>query len=123
MRRRAALPLVVVLLSCVAVPALRAQPKPQGNGVYRLEGTVVSMDKDASRITLRQRSVGGMAWTVRYTGSTSFSYRNTITSVDDVKVGRRVICIGRFGQADGQADGKQDKNEMTAVVIDVRSGK
>jgi hypothetical protein len=115
--RPASLVLVLALLSTVLTAATAgAQARPLGGGLYRIEGTVIAVNKDASTITLRQRGRTNMAWTVRYTDTTSFSYRNTITSLDDVKVGRRIICLGRFGQEGA-------RNEMTATVIDVRSGK
>jgi hypothetical protein len=89
---------------------------PQGDGLYRIEGTVVSLNREAATITLRQRSRTNMAWTVHYDDATSFSYRNTITSLEDVKHGRRIICLGRYEEKDG-------KRQLTAVVVDVRSGK
>ena len=117
MTRSASLALVLALLTPLLTAAtVWAQARPQGDGLYRIEGTAIAIDKEASTVTLRQRSRTSVFWTVRYTGSTSFSYRNTITSVEDVKVGRRIICLGRYGQ-------KGAKNEMTAVVVDVRSGK
>jgi hypothetical protein len=117
MRRSVALTLVLALLSSLLLAAtVRAQAQPQGGGLYRIEGTVIAVNKEASTITIRQRSRTNMAWTVHYTDATSFSYRNTATSLEDVKNGRRVICLGRYEQ-------KGAKNEMTAVVVDGRSGK
>ena len=117
MKRPVSFTLVLTLLSpLLLAAALRAQPKPQGDGLYRIEGTVISIDKDKSTITLRQRSGTNMAWTIHYNEATSFSYRNTITSLDDVKNGRRIICLGRYEEKGG-------KNEMVATVVDVRTGK
>jgi hypothetical protein len=117
MRRSASLTLVLALLfSLLPAATVHAQAKPLGNGLYRIEGTVISVDKEARTITIRQRSHTNMAWTIHYTQATSFSYRNTITSLDDVRNGRRVICLGRYER-------KDEKNEMTAVVVDVRSGR
>jgi len=118
MKSPVSLTVVLALLSSSLLLAAtaRAQPKPQGDGLYRIEGTVISVDKEASTITLRQRSGTNMTWTIHYTDATSFSYRNTTTSLEDVKNGRRIICLGRYEQKGG-------KNELTAVVVDVRSGK
>jgi hypothetical protein len=116
MTRLASLALGLALLApLLTASTVRAQPRPLGDGLYRIEGTVISINRETSTIALRQRGRTSMLWTVRFTDSTSISYRNTITSVDDVKVGRRIVCLGRYGQ-------KGAKNEMTAVVVDVRSG-
>lgn len=118
MRRAASLTRMLALLWPLLTTAAtaRAQPKPQGDGLYRIEGTVIAVNKQASTITLRQRSRNNMAWTIHYTDTTSFSYRNTTTSLEDVKNGRRIICLGRYGQEGA-------KNEMMAVIVDVRTGK
>ena len=117
MRRSASLTLTLALLSSlVPVATAHAQAKPQGDGLYRIEGTVIGVNKKASTIMLRQRSGTNMTWTIHYTDKTSFSYRNTTASLEDVKNGRRVICLGRYEENDG-------KNEMVAVVVDVRTGR
>ena len=117
MRRSASLTLALALLSSLLLPAtVRAQAKPYGDGLYRIEGTVIGVNKKASTIMIRQRSHTNMAWTIHYDDATSFSYRNTITSLEDVKNGRRIVCLGRYEE-------KEKKNEMIAVVVDVRSGK
>jgi hypothetical protein len=117
MKRSVSLPLVLALLSSL-LPAstATAQAKPEGGGLYRLEGTVIAVNKEASTITIRQRSRTNMAWTIHYTDATDFSYRNSKASLEDVRNGRRLICLGRFEEKGG-------KNVMTAVVIDVRSGR
>ena len=118
MRRSASLTLALALLSSslLLTATSRAQATPQGDGLYRIEGTVIGVNKKASTISIRQRSHTNMAWTIHYNEATSFSYRNTITSLDDVKNGRRIICLGRYEEKGG-------KNEMVATVVDVRTGK
>ncbi len=107
---------LAILSTLVTAATARAQAKPEGDGLYRIEGTVIGVDKQASTVSIRQRSHTNMAWTIHYDDATSFSYRNAPSSLDDVKNGRRIICLGRYQKKDG-------RNEMTAVVIDVRSGK
>ena len=117
MKRPASFVLVLSLLSTLlTAAAARSQAKPVGNGLYRIEGTVIGVNKDASTISIRQRSHTNMAWTIHYDGETSFAYRNTPSSLEDVKHGRRIVCIGRYEEKDG-------KDELIAVVVDVRSGK
>ena len=117
MRRSASLTLALTLLSSLLLaPEARAQAESTGNGLYRIEGTVIGVNKKATTISIRQRSHTNMAWTIHYDDATSFSYRNTITSLEDVKNGRRIVCLGRYEE-------KEKKNEMIAVVVDVRSGK
>jgi hypothetical protein len=119
MKRSASLTLVVALtlLSLLLLaPEARAQAESVGNGLYRIEGTVIGVNKKASTISIRQRSHANMAWTIHYDEKTSFSYRNAESSLDDVKNGRRIICLGRYEEKGG-------KNEMVAVVVDVRTGR
>jgi hypothetical protein len=117
MRRFTSFAFALVLLSPLLLDApAGAQAKPLGDGLYRLEGTVIAVNEEASTITIRQRSRSNMAWTIHYDGATSFSYRNTVTSRDDVRNGRRIVCLGRYEEKNG-------KNQMIAVVVDVRTGK
>ncbi len=116
MRRDITLMLVVVLVaSIVLVPGLSAQAKKDPKtGLDRLEGFVTSVDKDKSTIMVRQSgSTSIVAWTIAYTADTKFTYRNEAGSLDDVKEGRRVIVLGKFGEG----------TKMTADRIDVRTGK
>jgi hypothetical protein len=107
---------VLAFLSFALPPALPAQPELQRNGLYRIEGTVIGVDGEHSTISIRQRGHGSMAWTIHHDDHTSFSYRNAPASLEDVKHGRRIVCIGRYEKKDG-------RNEMVAVVVDVRTGR
>lgn len=112
--RRSISRLLVVGLVCslVLVAGLYAQAtKDAKTGLDRIEGFVVSIDKDKSSISLRQKSGTNVMWTVVYSPDTKFTYRNSPSSVDEVKEGRRVICLGKF----------DDKSTMAAQRIDVRT--
>jgi len=50
-----------------------------------------------------------------YTPGTAFTYRNDDSSLDELKVGRRVIVLGQFRD--------RSSNRLTAVRIDVRCGR
>jgi hypothetical protein len=74
---------------------------------------VIAIDKQKSEIMIRQRKSTNIQWTVAYTPDTKFSKRNVAGTLDQVKVGLRLICEGSFG--------KDEKNKMTAARIDVRT--
>jgi hypothetical protein len=112
--RRSVSWLVVVGLACslVLVAGLYAQAtKDAKTKLDRIEGYVVSIDKDKSSMTVRQKSGTNIMWNIVYNAETKFTYRNSPSSIDEVKDGRRVICLGKF----------DDKSKMTAERIDVRT--
>jgi hypothetical protein len=113
MRRSVSWLLVVGLVcSLVLVAGLYAQAtKDAKTKLDRIEGYVVSIDKDKSSISLRQKSGTNIMWTVVYNPDTKFTYRNSPSSADEVKDGRRLICLGKF----------DNKSTMTAQRIDVRT--
>jgi hypothetical protein len=105
---------LVVGLVCLLVlaPGLLAQATMDAKtGLDRIEGYVVSIDKGKSSMSVRQKSGTNIVWNVVYNADTKFTYRNAPSSVDEVKDGRRVICLGKFG----------DKTTMTAARIDIRT--
>jgi len=108
--------MVVALVSSLGLATgLYAQAKTdEKTKLDRIEGTVLSVTKDKSEIMVRQSKGSDVQWTVAYTPDTKFTYRNAASTIDDVKYGRRVVCFGKFGT---------EKAKMTAVVVDVRSGK
>ena len=115
MKRSMFMVLVLALVfSLVLVPGLMAQAKKDvKTGLDRIEGMVQSIDKDASKLVIRQRGGTNITWQVVYNKDTQFTYRNKPSTLDDVKEGRRVILLGKFGEG----------NVMTASRIDVREGK
>jgi len=76
----------------------------------RLSGTIHMINKDTSTVTLRK---GNVQRQVVYNADTKITFRNKPSSMDEVKEGRRVICLGKFN----------DKTQLVATRIDVREGK
>ncbi len=113
MKRSISCLLVMGLVSLlVLVPGIYAQAsKDAKSGLDRIEGYVVTVDKDKSSLTVRQKSGTNIVWKVVYNADTKFTYRNAPSKVDEVKDGRRVICLGKF----------DDKTTLTAARIDVRT--
>ena len=82
----------------------KATPKPD-----RVEGNVQSIDKATKTVTVRLRGKTNTV-PVIFTDKTLFTFRNKAGSLDQVKDGRHVICLGRY----------DDKNQLLATRIDVR---
>jgi uncharacterized beta-barrel protein YwiB (DUF1934 family) len=109
--RRGILSLLALALaiSLVLIPNLYSQAtKDKESGLDRLEGTVLSVSKDKSLILLRQPGKD-MTFQLTYDQKTTFTYRNAASTLDEVKEGRRVICLG-----------KADGLKFAATRIDVR---
>lgn len=99
----------VVLTLSVATQAY-AKDKKASTKEDRLSGTIHMINKDTKTITLTK---GTLQRQVVYNDDTKFTYRNKPGSFDDVKEGRRVICLGHFN----------DKTQLEATRVDVREGK
>ena len=97
----------LVLSLAVATPAKAQEKKSKEE---RLSGTIHMINKDTSTITLRR---GNVQRQVVYNADTKYTYRNKPSSMDEVKEGRRVICLGKFN----------DKTQLVASRIDIREGK
>lgn len=116
MRRRfsalVGLSLGIVLSLALAFNAV-AQEKAKGKASKedRLSGRIQMINKDTKTITLDTK--GNVKRQVVYSDSTKITYRNKPSSMDEVKEGRRVICLGKFN----------DKTQLEATRIDVREGK
>ena len=99
----------VVLLLSLAMLANAEDQKRTSTKQDRLNGTVHMIDKDASSIIIRK---GKVRRHVVYDAETKFTIQNKPDgSVDDVIVGRRVICLGKFN----------DKAQLLATRVEVRS--
>lgn len=97
-----------VLLMGIAISAYAQDTKKAKEN--RVSGTVVRMNNDVKTITVRE-SHGAVERRVVYTDGTKFTKHNkTGGSIDDVKEGTRVICLGKFN----------DKSELQASRIDIR---
>ena len=98
---------VFLLLTLGSVVSAQDQKKTSTKE-DRLSGTVHTIDKDASAIIIRQ---GAVQRRVIYNAETKFTIQNKPGSIDDVIVGRRVICRGKFN----------DKTQLVATRVDIRS--
>ena len=97
------------LLLSLAVMASAQDQKKTSTKQNRLSGTVHTVDKDASTIIIRK---GAVQRRVVYNAETKFTIQNKPGgSIDDVIVGRRVICLGTFN----------DKTRLVATRVDVRA--
>jgi len=105
---------LALILSLVLIPCLVAQArKDLKSGQDRLEGTIQSINKDTSTITLRQANKNNIIWQIVFDKDTKFTFRNKDASVAELKDGIRVICLGKFLEG----------TKMTATRIDARTGK
>jgi hypothetical protein len=105
---------LALILSLVLIPCVLAQAKKDlKTGEDRLEGTIQSINKDTSTITLRQANKNNIVWQIVFNKDTKFTFRNEPATVAELKDGIRVICLGKF----------LDGTKMTAVRIDARTEK
>jgi hypothetical protein len=103
-----------LLLSLIFSAGLLAQVQQDARSkLDRIEGTVRTINKDKSTLTIQQTGNVKAVWEVTYTDQTKFTYRNSASSLDQVKEGQRVVCLGK-----AEGTGK-----MSAVRIDMRSSK
>jgi len=99
----------VSLLLSLAVMASAEDQKKSSTKEDRLSGTVHRIDKDTTTIIIRK---GAVQRTVVYNAETKFTIQNKSDgSIDDVIVGRRVMCLGKFN----------DKAQLLATRVEVRS--
>lgn len=98
-----------VVVSLVLAAPVNAQEKKKSDG-DRVSGTVHMTNKDTSTITVRERRTNVQRQVV-YNAETKFTKMNKAGSLDDVKDGRRVICVGKF----------DEKTRLVAARVDVRS--
>jgi hypothetical protein len=108
--------IALALFVAVPVAAQPANPKPQVEAkgkaakVDRLDGTIRAVDQKAKAIVVRARGMT-LERQVIYDDKTKFTFRNKPSSLDEVKDGRRVICLGHY----------DDKGHLIATRIDVRN--
>lgn len=115
MHHRACLLASTLAFALVAAPPAASQTKKdKSSGLDRIEGTIQSLNVKDQSMTIRQRNRRNITWKVRYDDETAITYRNEDTTVEDLKVGRRVIVLGRF---------PEDSITLSAMRIEVRSGR
>lgn len=73
-----------------------------------MSGTVHTIDRDTSSIIIRK---GAVQRRVVYDAETKFTIQNKPGSIDDVIVGRQVMCIGSFN----------DKSQLLATGVEIGS--
>ncbi|MBI3666132.1 MAG: hypothetical protein HY236_07885 [Acidobacteria bacterium] len=103
----------VALVLSLGAPAYAKEKKAKAAAAAkedRLSGVVHMINKDTSTITIRR---GNVQRQVVYGPDTKYTYRNAASTMDEVKEGRRVICLGKFNE----------KTQLVATRIDVREGK
>lgn len=86
-----------------------AQGKKAAPKLTRVEGNVQSIDTATKTVTVRLRGKTNTV-PVLFSDKTLFTFRNKAGSVDQVKDGRHVICLGTYN----------DKQQLIASRIDVR---
>ena len=102
---------LTVAFALVLAPCLFSQAKKDAKtGQDRFDGTIVSMNKDTSTITLRQTGQSA-TWQILCTKDTVFTYRNEPSTIEEVKDGRRAIILGSFPTG---------STKMTATRVDIR---
>ena len=97
----------VFLILILAGMASAQDQKQTSTKEDRLSGTVHTIDKDTSSIIIRK---GPVQRRVVYNAETKFTIQNKPGSIDDVIVGRQVICLGSFN----------DKSHLVATSVEVR---
>jgi hypothetical protein len=98
----------VFLFLILAVIAGAQDQKKTSTKEDRLSGIVHTIDKDTSSIIIRK---GAVQRRVLYNAETKFTIQNKPGSIDDVIVGRQVICLGSFN----------DKSQLLATHVELRS--
>jgi hypothetical protein len=97
------------VLGAVAYAQIKKDPK---TGLDRIEGTIQSIAKDKSTLSLKQSTAQAAVWTVAYNDKTKITMQNKPATMDVVKAGARVIVEGKFAD-----------NVLTAARIEVRAEK
>ena len=107
--RRWSFSVICLALACSLIFAGQLLAQDTAKEVKK-EGRITRVSKDASTITIQAKS--GIE-TIAYDANTKFTYRNKPGTIDDVKEGRRVICLINAAE----------KSKLLATRIDVREGK
>lgn len=103
------LPLVLSLVLGVNLFAQITQDKE--TKLDRIEGLVKSIDKAKSTFSIQQTDTSKVLWQITFDQNTKFTYRNSASSVDDLKEGQRVVCLGKAGTT----------GKLTAARVDMRT--
>ncbi len=97
---RRGIPAVMILvlgLTLVLSVGLYAQLKKDAKtGLDRLEGTIQTLDKEKFTMSVVQRSATEASWQVAFNDKTAITLKNKPAKIDDLKMGSRVIVLGKF---------------------------
>ncbi len=106
--------MAAAVVTLASAPSLYSQAKVETkSGLYRIEGVVLSINTEKAVISVKQAGSRNVSWPVAYTPQTSFTAGNDDATLDAVRVGSQVICLGKY-------DDPQAKMRMSAVRIEVR---
>ena len=101
---------VVLFFAVVILVGAQDQKETKKARQDRVSGTIQMINKDTKTITVRGHD-GGMQRQVVYSDETKITNLNKPGgSLDDLKEGTRVICIGKFNE----------KSQLAATRIDIR---
>ena len=98
---------VVLCMPNTAYAQKKAKPAKQD----RVSGVVQSISKDKNMVMVRIK--GNTTRTVLWDGNTNWTYDNNPGSLDQLKEGRRAICLGKFN----------DKAQLVATRIELTEEK
>ncbi len=102
---------ISLVLSTPVLTQANQTKKDEKAKEMRLEGTVVLLSKDTSTVTILDR--GRVRRPVLYDAKTQFTFRNKPGSIDMLKEGIRIICLGNV----------TEKKDFLATRIDIREKK
>jgi hypothetical protein len=104
----------VLLIAMLLAVVFGASVQAKDAKYDRLEGLVQMINWDTSTATVGAHLTSQSARVpkfVVFSDTTKFTYRNEPSSVEMLKEGRRVICLGKY----------DDRGKFLAVRIDVRT--
>jgi len=103
---------IVIVLSLVLGVGLFAQiTQDKETKLDRVEGLVKSIDKAKSTFSIQQTDTSKVLWQISFDQNTKFTYRNSAASIDELKEGQRVVCLGKAGTT----------GKLTAARVDMRT--
>jgi len=85
--------MTALLVTALVMPAALAEEDKAGE--KRLVGRIMSIDEDNSVIMIQ---VNNAPRTVVYNSKTKFTVMNNPGSLDELREGERVICLGEFDE-------------------------
>ncbi len=113
---RRGIPAVMILalvLTLVLGAGLYAQVKKDAKtGLDRVTGLIQDLNKEKFTLTLKQAGTVAKFWQVTFNDKTTITLRNKPAKIEDLKLGLRVIILG-----------KVEKDIINASRIEIRTEK